>query len=253
MPPIEFYYPFVIFFGLVFGSFANVLIYRMPRRLSIAFPGSYCVHCKEPVKAYDNIPLFSFIILGGKCRKCKGKISWRYPLVEALTAAIFFIVFLKYGMTLKYGYFLIFAFIMMVHGFIDYEHYLLLDWLNLALAVTGIAGLILIPDLDWKEGLFGAIAGGGLLLLVYFLTKMMFRKEGMGIGDIKTALVCGLFLGVERTVFMILLASAVGIVWGIGKMLAGKGRMLPFGTMMAIASFVMMMWGWEVLGWVYSF
>jgi leader peptidase (prepilin peptidase) / N-methyltransferase len=252
MVPIEFYYPFVFIFGLIFGSFANVLIYRMPKRMSIALPGSFCPHCKEPIAPYDNIPVLSYLFLRGKCRKCGGKIAVRYPLVELVSGILFLAVFWKYGLTLKCAWFVIFAFIMMAHGFIDYENYLLLDKLNIVLAIVGIAGLSFIPGLEFREGIFGAIAGGGLLGLVYGLTRILFRKEGMGIGDIKTALACGLFLGVEKTVFMILLASGIGIIWGVGKMAAGKGRMLPFGTMMAIASVILVLWGRNILGWFYS-
>lgn len=241
--PVEIFIPFIFILGLVLGSFANVLIFRMPRKQSIAFPSSNCTSCKTPIKPYDNIPLASYIILRGRCRHCGAKISPRYPLVELSTALLFILLLKYFGLTSQFAFFAVFTFIMLVHAFIDYDYYLLLDKLNIAGLLLGVGILLISKDLDIIEGLLGAVVGGGLLGLVYLLMLVIFRKEGMGIGDIKTAAMCGLYLGVIGVIFMFIIASVVGIIWGIGRMMAGKGRMLPFGTMMAPASVIVIFFG----------
>ena len=241
--PVDILIPFIFVLGLALGSFANVLIFRLPRKKSIAFPPSNCTSCKTPIKPYDNIPLVSYLILRGRCRHCRAKISLRYPLVELMTGLIFVLLLKHFGPTPQFAFFAVFTFIMLVHAFIDYDYYLLLDSLNIAGLLLGVGILLISKDLDIKEGLFGAVTGGGLLGLVYLLILVLFRKEGMGIGDIKTAFVCGLYLGVIGTIFMFIIASLVGIIWGIGRMTAGKGRLLPFGTMMAPASVIVIFFG----------
>ncbi len=229
--------PFIFGLGLAMGSFANVIIHRLPcRLLSITYPPSSCPNCNVYIKPYDNIPLISYIFLKGKCRNCGYKIPFRYPAVELLTALLFLALYYRFLLGLLFWFFSAFTFIMIVHAFIDFKHYLLLDKLNVVATIIGITGLIFIPSLNLINGIMGAFIGGGLLLLVYLLIKVMFRKEGMGVGDIKTAAVIGLFLGPLGVVFMFIIASVLGIIWGVIRMLAGKGRMLPFGTTMAPAA-----------------
>ena len=241
--PEDILLPFIFILGLAMGSFANVLIFRMPRRQSIAFPPSNCTSCKTPIKPYDNIPVLSYIILRGRCRACRTKISPRYPLVESMMGILFVLLLRYFGLNLQFAFFAVFTFFMLVHAIIDYEHYLLLDKLNIAAFVLGLAILLSSNELGVKEGLLGAAVGAGLLGLVYVLILVLFKKEGMGLGDIKTAAICGLYLGVVGVIFMFIIASVVGIIWGTGRMCAGKGRMLPFGTMMAPASIFVIFYG----------
>ena len=237
-------------FGLAFGSFANVLIYRLPRRQSILKPQSHCPACENPIKFYDNIPIISYIILRGRCRHCGAGISFKYAMVEAIMGLIFFGLTLKYGVGVKFFFYAVFAFAMVVHAFIDLEHYLLLDRLNIAGGAVGLAFILISPRIPILDGAAGMVFGGGLLGLVYLVSKMLFKKEGMGLGDIKTGAVCGLFLGPISVIYMLLLAAVMGLIWGLGRLIAGKGRIIPFGTLMGAASIVMVFWGKVVYGWV---
>ena len=227
------FYPFIFLLGLAMGSFGNVLIYRLPRRLSIANPPSNCPACKSAIHPRDNIPILSYILLRGRCRNCGAGISIRYPLVELLTAVLFTAIFWKYGLKWEFLYFVFFGFIMVIHAFIDYEHYLLLDTLNAVLFIIGATGRVLISEQNFMEGTYGFLAGGGLLALVYVLIYVIFRKEGMGFGDIKTAAVMGIFLGPIGVIFMFIISSVLGIILGVVRSVMGKGNLVPFGAMMA--------------------
>ena len=227
------FYPFVFLLGLVMGSFGNVLIYRLPRRLSIIHPPSNCPECKSAIRPLDNIPVLSYVLLRGRCRNCSAGIPFRYPLVELLTAVLFISMLWKFGVDLVCLYYVFFGFIMVVHAFIDYKHYLLLDILNAMLFIFGIAGIVFIPRLEVMDGVYGFLTGGGLLALVYVLIYVLFRKEGMGFGDIKTAAVMGIFLGPIGVIFMFIISSIIGIVWGVVRAVMGKGNLVPFGAMMA--------------------
>jgi len=243
---------FVFLWGLAMGSFGNVLIYRLPRGESIVSPPSHCPGCNVLIKPRDNIPVLSYILLKGRCRECGWKIPARYPVVELLTGLVFLAVFMKYGMSWLTVYYAAFAMIMIVQGFIDGEHFLLLDSLNIAGGFMGIAGLFFIGGLDWREGLGGAVAGGGMLGLVYLLIWGLFRKKGMGLGDIKTAAVAGIFLGPLGVIFMFIFAAAAGILFGLVKMAMGKGRLIPFGAMMAPAAIAVVLFREGLMGWIFG-
>ena len=230
--------------GLIFGSFANVLIHRLPREESIVKPGSHCPECSIPIPWHWNIPLASYIALKGKCRNCGAVIHFRYFLVELVTGLLFLAAMAEFGLSWESLFYAAVFFIMIVHAAIDLEHFLLLDSINIAGAIIGLAGIILIPSLDLIEGIFGAIFGGGLLGLVYLLSLAIFRKRGMGLGDIKTGAVMGLFLGVAPVIFTLLLASLLGIIWGVAKILTGQGRIVPFGTLLAIGAIAILLLDW---------
>lgn len=178
-------------------------------------------------------------------------ISPQYPLVEAAMGGLFCALVLKFGPNAKFVFYAAFAFIMMVHAVIDFKNYLLLDAVNIAGGILGLAGLILIPDFSIKAGLIGAVVGGGLLLFIYLIILLLFRKEGMGQGDIKTAAVIGLFLGPVNMIFTFVAASLIGILWGLVRMAMGKGRLLPFGTTLAAGAVIVIFWGDKLMRWFY--
>lgn len=228
---------FTALFGLVFGSFANVLIYRLPRKQSILKPPSHCTECGTLIKPYHNVPIFSYMFLKGRCNHCGALISLRYPLVEALSGLLAVLLLYRFNITPVFFFYAVFAFIMMVHAFIDFEHYLLLDKLNIAGGVIGLGFRIFYPGLSFVEGVFGIAFGGGLLLLIYLLSFVLFKKEGMGFGDVKTGMVCGLFLGPIIVIYMFLLSAVVGLIWsGIWYIVKREKKVIPFGTMMAVSS-----------------
>jgi len=226
--------------GLAFGSFANVLIHRLPRRESIIKPPSHCPSCNELIRPYDNIPLFSYIALLGKCRYCGFKISFRYFLVELLTGLLFAGLFNQFGFSILMLFYTVFAFIMLVHAFIDFEHFLLLDRLNIAAGIFGIAMLILFPQIGILDSIVGTIIAGGMLLSAYFIGILLFKKEGMGFGDIKTAAVCGFFLGPLAVIYMLLISALIGLFWGLIILLIKREKKkIPYGVMMAAASIIL--------------
>ena len=253
--------------GLVIGSFLNVCIARLPLDKSIAFPGSHCPNCKKAIAFYDNIPVLSYILLGGKCRSCKKRISVRYPIVEAANGLVSVLLYLKFGLSLAWGIYLIFCSALVVLALIDMEHRILPDTITLNGIWLGIlAGLVLAqpsPFVDrilrwigWNVtdlrvtavigSLLGIIAGGGLLWLVGEVFFRIRGIEGMGFGDVKMMAMVGAFLGAPLTLFTIMVGSLLGSVIGIAWIrIAGKSRQfeLPFGTFLSIAGIVAVLYG----------
>ena len=157
---------------------------------------------------------------------------------------LFLGLFLKFGLSGKFFHYAIFLFLMTVHAFIDYEHYLLLDNLNLVGGVFGVLSVLLLPGLNYINALFGAIFGGGLLVTAYLVGILLFKKKGMGLGDIKTGVFCGIFLGAAAVIYMLLLAAILGVIWGSFNLITGTGgKKLPFGTLMWIASALIVFFG----------
>jgi leader peptidase (prepilin peptidase)/N-methyltransferase len=253
--------------GLVIGSFLNVCIARLPLEKSIVFPGSHCPNCKKAIAFYDNIPVLSYVLLGAKCRSCKKGISARYPLVEAASALISVLLYLKFGLSLAWGIYLIFCSALVVLALIDMDHRILPDSITLNGIWVGILASVVLaqpsPFVDrvlrwvgWNVtdarvtavigSLLGIIAGGGLLWLVGELFYRIRGVEGMGFGDVKMMAMVGAFLGAPLTLFTIMVGSLLGSFIGIAWIrIAGKNREfeLPFGTFLSIAGIVAVLYG----------
>lgn len=229
--------------GLALGSFLNVCIYRMPRGLSIVRPRSACPQCKTPIRAYDNIPLFSWLWLRGRCRRCRRPISARYPAVELLTALLFLACFWHFGLSLEALKFSVFSFLLLGLIFTDAEHKLLPDLLTIPGVLMGLAFSLFVPvdnfassllpdslwaplasSVSWRlqsfvDSALGALVGASFLYGVA-VAYMRFRGvEGMGLGDVKLMALIGAFLGVKLTIFTLFLATLVASLVGIGTML----------------------------------
>ena len=230
--------------GLALGSFLNVCIYRMPRGLSIVRPRSACPQCKTPIRAYDNIPLFSWLWLRARCRRCQTPISARYPAVELLTALLFLACFWHFGLSLEALKFSVFSFLLLGLIFTDAEHKLLPDLLTIPGVLLGLAFSLFVPvdnfassllpdslwaplasSVSWRlqsfvDSALGALVGASFLYGVA-VAYMRFRGvEGMGLGDVKLMALIGAFLGVKLTIFTLFLATLVASLVGIGTMLA---------------------------------
>ena len=243
---------FIAVAGLVLGSFFNVVIYRLPRGLSLMRPPSSCPGCGARIKPYDNIPVLSYIVLGGKCRKCGGKISAVYPAVEALTALGFVLVYFNSGRALGLEFFAgcVFTSALIVLGFIDYHHQILPDAVTLPGRVLAHAYSFFRDDLTFRGALIGAVVGAGFLLLVYGAYYLIRKKEGLGMGDVTMLLMVGATLGLERTLLTLILGSFVGALVGVYVILRrGKDFQfaLPFGTFLAPAAFVSLLWGERIV------
>lgn len=235
--------------GLIVGSYLNVVIYRLPRGISTVTPRSRCPECGAAIRAVDNVPVVSYLLLGGRCRSCRARISWRYPLLEAATSALFLASFLRFGVSFEAPVAALFCALMVVLALIDFDHMILPD----ALTYPAIAlGILLQPFLSWArlwEGPWGAMAGAalgallgsGLLLAVWAAWYLIRREEGMGLGDAKMLAAIGAFLGWKGVLVSLFFAALSGSVVGLGLMawggLGGKAR-LPFGTFLALGGLI---------------
>ena len=248
---------FLILFGLIIGSFLNVLIYRMPIGKSIVKPRSYRPQCKKPIKFYDNIPVISFIVLCGKCRSCKAKISLQYPLVEIFTAFTFWISYSFYfSISPIYTLFtIIFLCIMVVLAIIDFKHMILPDELTIGGGVLFLIYSFFNPLITYKDAFISAFGSALVFTLLYFFYLKVRKIEGLGFGDVKMMILLGAFLGVNRLLIALLLASLSGVIIGFifiifkGKDLKTK---LPFGPFLALGAYVSVFWGVCVLRFIQS-
>jgi leader peptidase (prepilin peptidase)/N-methyltransferase len=247
----------IFIFGAVVGSFLNVCIFRIPAKISIIKPLSQCPHCHHPVRFYNNIPIISFIMLRGKCRDCGGKISWRYPLVELITAVLSLLLFLQFGLTLKFLIFFIFTAVLIVITFIDLDHQIIPDVLTLPGIPIFLLLAIFVVKVPWLEALIGLLIGGGMLFAIAFIYQLITKREGMGGGDIKLLAMIGGFLGWKSLIFILLVSSFSGAIVGIAAMVIQKQDMkyaIPFGPFLSAAAIAYLFWGdafMRVLIWGY--
>ncbi len=244
--------------GLLIGSFLNVVIYRLPRGLSVVRPRSFCPHCDKMVSWYDNIPVISFCLLGGRCRSCHEKISPLYPVVELLTMFLSLATYQHFQSVVPYlSYFLLFVAPMTAVVFIDLEHRIIPDLISLPGIVSGLSvSLWLAPRIEWKTVLLdrglGVLVGGGFLFLVGVGYEKLKKREGLGGGDVKLAAMFGAFFGWQAVLFILLIASLVGTLVGGGFILFKNKNWqyeLPFGPFLVIAALLYLFWGENLLYW----
>src|SRR4030065_2890023 len=209
------WYIISIIFGALVGSFLNVCICRLPEEESIIWPGSHCPHCKNPIKFYDHIPLVSYILLKGKCRHCKNTISFQYFLIEGITALSSLFLFMKFGPSLSYLFYFAFVAALTVMTVIDLYHQIIPDVISLPGIGVGLLASLLIPQLTFLNSLIGILLGGGSLFLVATLYQWLFKREGMGGGDVKLLAMIGAFLGWKAVLITIILGSFIGSIIGI--------------------------------------
>jgi leader peptidase (prepilin peptidase)/N-methyltransferase len=237
---------FAFIFGAVIGSFLNVCIFRLPAETSIVKPSSQCPYCHHPIRYRDNIPLISFILLHGKCRDCGGKISWRYPLVELITAFLALLLFLKFDLTLGFLTFFIFTAVLIVITFIDLDHQIIPDIITLPGIPIFFLAAIFLVKIPWLEVLLGLLIGGGVLFTIAFVYELITKREGMGGGDIKLLAMIGGFLGWKSLMFILFFSSFSGAIVGITAMVINKQDMkyaVPFGPFLSAAAVAYLFWG----------
>ena len=253
-PPFIFETYFVLV-GLIVGSYLNVLIYRLPRQVSTVLPRSRCPRCQAPIRAYDNIPVLSYLILRGRCRHCGMRISWRYPAVEALTGGCFLLSLHRTPNLREALVAAAFCSAMIVLALIDLEHFLLPDVITKGGMVLGLAlqGVLYLAGpayaLSWcspRDGLIGAVFGAGLLYGLSWAWLLWKGVEGMGLGDVKMLGMIGAFLGWQGVITTLFLATLGGSL--VGGLLMLRGRLglqskLPFGVFLAIAAVLSLFFG----------
>ena len=241
-----------IIFGAMVGSFLNVCIFRLPNEESIIWPGSHCPHCKNAIKFYDNIPLVSYFLLRGRCRYCKGSISLQYPLVEGITALSSLILIIKFGPSLSYLVYFAFVSALIVITVIDLYHQIIPDVISLPGIGVGLLVSLIIPQITFSNSLIGVLLGGGSLFLVATLYQWLFKREGMGGGDVKLLAMIGAFLGWKAVILTILLSSLIGSVTGITIMvLKGKNfkYAIPFGPFLSLGAVISLFYGENIINW----
>lgn len=270
---------FTTVIGLLVGSFLNVVIYRIPVMLqrdwrqqcceyleleeskfakddptahhkvfNLIKPDSHCPQCNAPVRAWQNIPVVSFILLGGKCAKCHNPISIRYPIIETVTAILSGIVAWKFGATWLTLSLLVLTWSLIALTMIDFDHQLLPDnitlpllWLGLLINAIGLA-----PNISAQDAIIGAAAGYLSLWSVYWGFKLITGKDGMGYGDFKLLAALGAWMGWQSLLLIVILSSLVGAIVGISLLvLRGRDRNIPipFGPYLAGAGFIALIWG----------
>jgi leader peptidase (prepilin peptidase)/N-methyltransferase len=251
MVPAAFAIVVAALFGGVIGSFLNVCIYRIPRRTSIVWPSSACPHCTRELSWYENIPVLSFAVLRRRCRTCGASIGIRYPIVEALTAAMFALAWWYYGPGPLLASRLIFGCALIVLFAIDLEHHLLPNVITLPLIVVGFL-FSFFTEPGWTASLIGILVGGGVLWLVAETYYRVRHEEGLGMGDVKMLAMVGAFLGWQLTLMTLMFGSLSGTMIGLALIVTKRGGMkyaLPFGTFLALGAAVAATVGPSILGW----
>ena len=262
----------VVLLGLVVGSFLNVVIYRLPvsmlrnwrqecvqyleenpkgdddsgETFNIAFPHSHCPQCKAPVKAWQNIPVLSYLLLHGKCASCKATISLRYPIIELVSAALTAFCIYQFGLTAAGGLALIFTWCLISLTMIDVDHQLLPDSITLPLLWLGLLANVGGIYTDLNSAVLGAVFGYGVLWSVFWLFKLATGKDGMGFGDFKLLAALGAWMGWQMLPLIVILSALVGAIIGIaGIIIQGRDKNIPipFGPYLAVAGWVAFFWG----------
>jgi len=239
-------YIFLFIIGSVFGSFLNVCIYRIPKNISLIHPGSACPSCEKRIPLYHNVPILSYLLLRGRCAECKTAISMQYPLIELMTALVTIALLWKFGISPELLFYAIFSYAMIVIAAIDLNTQLIHNKVLLFVAVTGIALNFVFAIIPWLDALPGILAGGGVMLLFAYLGRIVFKKEAMGMGDVKFAAVAGFFLGWKVILVALYLGFLIALFTIIILKLISRlntEQPIPMGPFLAGGLFVFILFG----------
>jgi len=238
----------VFIFGLLIGSFLNVVIYRLPEGESIAFTRSHCSECGTELGILDLIPVISFVLIKGRCRYCGTKLSYQYPLVELLTGVLFLIVFIKYYFSIKFWIYLLLISLLIAISFIDFKRQIIPNRITYLGIVIGLILSLLFDHITFIAALWGLLIPSGFLLLIAIITK-----GGMGVGDVKLAAMIGTYIGFKYTLIGIFIGSLFGSILGLGLIGLGikerKDR-IAFGPLIALGAVLMVLWGTEIINFI---
>lgn len=205
----------IFILGLIVGSFNNVCIYRIPRNESIIYPASHCPKCRSNISPKDNIPLLSYILLKGRCRNCKSKISIQYPIVEFLTGLTYLIIYLTYGLSIQSLIYTILSSALIIIAFIDLNEQVIPEVISLPGMVIGLILGFFVSYISFINSALGIVIGGGIILVIRLAGSLIFKKESMGIGDIELAAMIGAFLGWRYIMISLFLGFFLGALAGI--------------------------------------
>lgn len=237
---------YIFIFGLVIGSFLNVLIYRIPLGLNIAKGRSFCTSCKHSLNYKDLFPLFSYLFLGGKCRYCKTKISIVYPVVELINAILYLLVYLKFGLSYATPIYFIIVSCLLTLSMIDLEHKIIPDRFHVIIGICAIAIILLGNEVNYLEHIIGLFA---ISVPIYIIALV---SGGMGEGDVKLFAVCGLLLGWKLIVMTMFFASILASIYSLVLMIFKKAEMkseIPFGPFISASVIICALVGNNLLDW----
>jgi len=251
---------FIFMMGTIIGSFLNVCIVRLPLEKSIVFPSSHCVACRTPIEWYDNIPLISWALLGGRCRACREKISFRYWLVELLTGITFYLFYRHYGLQPVLLPYLVMVCGFIVATFVDFEHRIIPDEVSIGGMIAGVLFSLIIPQLHGTHSpflgvgfsLLGVLVGGGTIYLMGVIGDAVFKKETMGGGDVKLMGMVGAFLGWKYALLTFFLAPFFGAGFGIVEKIRTKDSTIAYGPFLIIGALVSLFWGDNIINFLIS-
>jgi len=241
--------------GLVVGSFLNVCIHRLPKGESIVRPPSCCPACGIPIRWYDNVPIVSFLLLKGRCRGCRSRISWRYPLVEALTGSLFLLTVFRFGLSVRSIFILVFICGLVVITFIDLDHEIIPHAVTLPGIPLGLIGSLITRDPSPRDAAAGALVGAGLVYLVAVYAEVALQRESMGGGDINLLAMIGAFLGWKQVLlsffFAVVAGACLSLVLVAARVLSRKDR-IPFGPFLALGAIVALFGGNGLMNWYWG-
>lgn len=246
MPFLLLYWIYAGVIGLLVGSYLNVVIYRVPRRLSTVLSRSRCPACGTPIRPYDNIPILAYLWLRGRCRTCGVRFGWRYPAIEALTGALFVLSAIRFGVSWDALIAALFCAAMVVLAAIDVEHFLLPDRITLPGIAVGLAVQPWLREPGLLSAAVGAVAGAAILTFVWGVWYLVRREHGMGFGDVKMLAMIGAFLGLRSMGVALFVAVLAGALVGLALLAVGRfgfRSKLPFGFFLALGALVALFFG----------
>jgi leader peptidase (prepilin peptidase)/N-methyltransferase len=232
-------------FGLIIGSFLNVVIYRLPEGESLVKPRSHCTNCGTTLKVFDLIPIFSYLINKGKCRYCGGKISLQYPLIELLTAVLFLLTYINFGLTSKTFVYLYLISLLIAAAVIDYQRQIIPNKITYAGFISGLFFALVFNYISIQTAIIGSLIPAAFLLIV-----ILIYPQGMGMGDLKLVAVIGTFTGWQVPLIGIFIGSFIGVIMALPFLISGKFNSktkLPFGPLIITGSLIMIFWQEELI------
>lgn len=238
--------------GAILGSFLNVCAYRLPRHESILWPSSHCPSCRKAIAWYDNVPMLSYAILGGRCRACGAAISWRYPLIEFSNALGYAVIVWWFGVGWTAVVYAVLFSSLLVITAIDIACYTIPNVITLPGIVLGVVCAATILPVGLVNSILGLLLGGGVLWVLAWASPYLFGKEGMGGGDIKLLAMIGAFLGWQPTLLAVLVGAFMGSVVGVGLIalrVMRRDQYLPFGPFLALGAVVALFFHQDLIGW----
>jgi leader peptidase (prepilin peptidase) / N-methyltransferase len=245
----------IFILGSIIGSFFNVCIYRIPRDESISYPPSHCTVCTHRLMPLDMVPILSYIFLKGRCRYCGEHISIQYPLVEALTGGLYLALYLKFGIGIELLFYGILISILIIISVIDIHHAIIPP----SLIIIGMVSAVIFNLIGWGrpflDSIYGCLAGAGVILLMDILSLLLFKKQGMGGGDVKLMGMVGLFMGLRYVLLSILFSIYIGGITFLILIIAGKikkGSYIPFGPFLSLGTLVSLFLGAQIIMWYTS-